>query len=152
VVGGLLELLAGALEVGLGDHPLRVAVRPHRAGERPPALGVVGVADPVAREGGIVAAGVSDGVLDLLAAGQFRHVARAPGVLDHAVVVDDEHRSFGESLADVVLEVDAVCLGDVVAGIGEEGNVQVVLVGEGRVAVEGVRPDREHLDVLLHRE
>jgi len=27
----------------------------------------------------------------------------------------------GESLADVVLEVDAVCLGDVVAGIGEEG-------------------------------
>jgi len=112
----------------------------------------VGVADPIPCEGRVVPASVADGVLDRVDIWQRQHLPGRPGVLNDAVVVDDEHGALDQFLADVVLEGDAVLLGDAPARIREERNVEVVLLGEGPVTVQRIGANPEHAHVFLHRE
>ena len=152
LVGGLLELLASLLEVGLGYHPVGLLERLHRRGERPPALGVVGVADPITGESGVVAAGVGDGVFEFLDPRKAAHVVGTPRVRDLPVVVDDGDGPFQQLLADVVLDGDVVLRRHRPVGVGQQRHLEVVLLGERPVAVDGVGADTQNRHVLLHRK
>ncbi len=150
MLGRLVQFVVGAVEIGLGQHPLVLFERPHGAREHTAPLDVVGMADPVSGECRLRATDVVDSRPDGVCRWEFFEVVGCPDVRDVSLGFDHEHGTPVAVAGRRISDVDTVGSRHARVSVGEQRHVEVEFLGERPVTVDAVRRHPQDGHVLLH--